>query len=89
MNLNRVPSLSFSTSGFPSRQYKKILNVFVNPNILNFAELHNMKEKANILKYLMGNATQRLVSIIFKVNYGLLYIVNRPKKKKLLLMGRQ
>lgn len=65
MNLNQVPSLSSSTSGFPSRQLKKkILNVFANLNSLNFSEFHNMKEKANILKCLMGSATQKLVSIV-------------------------
>ena len=65
MNLNQVPSLSSSTSGFPSRQLKKkILNVFANLNSLNFAEFYNMKEKANILKCLMGSATQKLVCIV-------------------------
>lgn len=38
---------------------KNVSKVFANPNILYFAEFHNMKDKANILKYLVGSATQK------------------------------
>lgn len=41
-----------------------------------------MKEKANILRYLMGSATQKLVSVIFKVNHGL-SIVKRQQQQKI------